>query len=270
MKPTFFRHQSLPYLESRYTDNSSACYGMHSHPTVSIGLIVSGHSIVDVNEQQYRLKADDIVMFNAEQPHACNPVKDTKWSYHMLYFEKNWWREVIACVSPDQTYETFQYPILNHKKLCTDLCNINGRLLDVKDPNDYVEIELDLLMWINRFISCLDPAKPSQDAKIPDWIFTLQNYLVNHANRPVKLEELCRISQTSKTQLIRRFKQYCGLTPYAYLQNYRINQARKLLVEGETISDVAYQLGFADQSHLHRLFKRFVACTPKDYQRSLS
>ncbi|WP_423803846.1 helix-turn-helix domain-containing protein [Paremcibacter congregatus] len=51
-----------------------------------------------------------------------------------------------------------------------------------------------------------------------------------------------------------------------HLQNHRINQARKRLAAGEKISNVAYDLGFSDQSHLHRLFKRLVAATPGNYQ----
>jgi len=105
-------------------------------------------------------------------------------------------------------------------------------------------------------------------ARPPKWIAEVKFYLEDNATHVVKLDLLSEISQVPITQLIRNFKLHCGLTPYAYLQNYRINRAKVLLAEGAAISDVALDLGFADQSHLHRLFKRLVACTPKRYQQT--
>ena len=270
MKPFFFRHGDLAYLESRYAEDSSACYGMHSHPTVSIGLVVSGHSIIEVNKREYQIKAGDIVMFNPEQPHMCNPVPGTKWSYHMIYFDSAWWDEAVKNVADDTKNRRFQVPILRDVKLCVELCRINRRFFDVRDRHDLNEIEISLIMWVNNFMSALEPCDMSEVEAAPKWIAQVQTYLEEHFDQTVKLEELCHLSGVPVTQLIRKFKRHCGLTPYAYLQNYKINRARDLLAAGQEISDVAYQLGFADQSHLHRLFKRLVASTPKGYQRSVS
>lgn len=270
MKPFFFRHNDLAYLESRYAEDSSACYGMHSHPTVSIGLVVSGRSIIGVNQREYEVKAGDIVMFNPEQAHACNPVPGTKWSYHMLYFESAWWDEAVKNVTNDTKDHRFHVPMLRDVKLCHELGRINRRFFEVRDQHDLGGIELDLIKWVNHFMSALDPCGVSEGEAAPTWIAQVQTYLEENFDQAVRLEELCHLSGVPVTQLIRKFKSHCGLTPYAYLQNYKINRARDLLAAGEEISDVAYHLGFADQSHLHRLFKRLVASTPKGYQRSAS
>jgi AraC-like DNA-binding protein len=48
----------------------------------------------------------------------------------------------------------------------------------------------------------------------------------------------------------------------------RLNKARDLLRAGQTIADVAFEMGFADQSHLGRWFKRAFGITPGLYRRA--
>jgi len=59
------------------------------------------------------------------------------------------------------------------------------------------------------------------------------------------------------------------LAPHAYQINLRINQARELLRAGQALADVAFALGFCDQSHFHRSFKAYTGITPKQYQNVL-
>lgn len=57
------------------------------------------------------------------------------------------------------------------------------------------------------------------------------------------------------------------MSPYRYLQNVRLKQAKKLLEQGETPVDVSGMTGFSDQSHFTNFFKEFIGLTPKQYQR---
>ncbi|QCT22271.1 helix-turn-helix domain-containing protein [Jejubacter calystegiae] len=57
-----------------------------------------------------------------------------------------------------------------------------------------------------------------------------------------------------------------GLLHMLYQIVMRINKARQLLKQGESITAIAAELGFVDQSHFHRSFKRIVAATPFQYK----
>ena len=57
-----------------------------------------------------------------------------------------------------------------------------------------------------------------------------------------------------------------GLTPYRYLENIRINAAKKLLAQGVSPLEAAMRTGFADQSHLTNYFSRFIGLTPAAYR----
>jgi AraC-like DNA-binding protein len=56
------------------------------------------------------------------------------------------------------------------------------------------------------------------------------------------------------------------MTPHAYLMNCRIELSRSQLRRGRPIAEVALAAGFADQAHLQRSFKKFVAATPGQYR----
>lgn len=65
------------------------------------------------------------------------------------------------------------------------------------------------------------------------------------------------------------FRQELGTTPIAYLQRYRINQAKRLLKESQlTITDVAANVGFADRGYFSRIFHREVGLSPDAFRRS--
>ncbi len=82
----------------------------------------------------------------------------------------------------------------------------------------------------------------------------------------VSLAELAKMAGISRYQLIRAFRASTGMTPHVYQLNLRINQARAWLRLGEEMADIAYRLGFADQSHFQRVFKAYAGVTPGLYR----
>jgi AraC-like DNA-binding protein len=67
-------------------------------------------------------------------------------------------------------------------------------------------------------------------------------------------------------RLTRQFRQAFGLSPHAYLVRLRLRTARALLAGGREPAQVATEVGFADQSHLGRWFRRTYRITPAAYR----
>lgn len=80
------------------------------------------------------------------------------------------------------------------------------------------------------------------------------------------LAELADLVGMSRYQLIRVFRTFTGMTPHAWHLNQRINHARQYLLAGVPLAEVAYRLGFADQSHFQRIFKAHTGITPGNYR----
>ena len=83
----------------------------------------------------------------------------------------------------------------------------------------------------------------------------------------IGLAELAAAAGTDRFRLNRLFRQGFGLPPHAYLVQLRLKEARRRLAAGETPAAVAAEVGFADQSHMGRWFRRAYRMTPADYRR---
>jgi AraC-like DNA-binding protein len=94
-----------------------------------------------------------------------------------------------------------------------------------------------------------------------------RDLLLARVAAPPTLEELSDAVECNRFVLLRQFRRACGLPPHAFVLRSRIEQARARLARGAALAEVAQELGFADQSHFTRFFKRVVGVTPGAYQR---
>jgi AraC-like DNA-binding protein len=85
---------------------------------------------------------------------------------------------------------------------------------------------------------------------------------------PPTLADLAAAVSASPTHLVRAFTRRFGLPPHAYVVARRVDAARRLLLAGRAAADVAATVGFHDQPHLTRTFRRHVGTTPAAFQRS--
>lgn len=83
----------------------------------------------------------------------------------------------------------------------------------------------------------------------------------------IKVDDVARSSGTSKRTLERLFREYVGIGPKWVIQRYRLHEAAEHAAAGKVRdwADLAARLGYADQAHFTRDFKRFVGQSPKRY-----
>ncbi len=92
------------------------------------------------------------------------------------------------------------------------------------------------------------------------------DYIHVNLNQDLSLHELAAIVQISAHYFSQLFKQSTGTTPHQYVIRCRIERAQQLLKQGKlTIADIARAVGFVDQSHFHRHFKRLIGVTPRAF-----
>lgn len=91
-------------------------------------------------------------------------------------------------------------------------------------------------------------------------------YIHAHSHQNLTLVELAAIAQVSPNYFATQFKQATGYAPHQYVIRQRIERGKALLINSrDGIADIAYQVGFAHQSHFTRHFKRLVGVTPKQF-----
>jgi AraC family transcriptional regulator len=96
----------------------------------------------------------------------------------------------------------------------------------------------------------------------------VQLFVDGHLGKPLHLHDLAARAALSPFHFSRAFKLSVGMTPRAYVEQRRIEQAKRLLVEStQSLADVAIGTGFGTQSRLTSTFKRQTGFTPGQFRR---
>ncbi|MBW4671353.1 MAG: AraC family transcriptional regulator [Cyanomargarita calcarea GSE-NOS-MK-12-04C] len=105
-----------------------------------------------------------------------------------------------------------------------------------------------------------------EDGLSKSTLHKVTEYINEHLHQDVKLIDLAAIAQISPYHFLRLFKQSMAVTPHQYILQCRIEKAKCLLQHSQlSIAEVAVRVGFCDQSHLTKCFKRIVGITPKQF-----
>jgi transcriptional regulator GlxA family with amidase domain len=91
----------------------------------------------------------------------------------------------------------------------------------------------------------------------------VRGYVDAHLRDKVGLAALAAVAGVSIHHFARGFKQSTGITPHQYLIQQRVQRAREMLTHTNlSLSEVAYAVGFSDQSHLAHHFRQAFGITP--------
>jgi len=105
------------------------------------------------------------------------------------------------------------------------------------------------------------------DRHADELIAQIQFWLQTNLNSDISLAELAEQFGLSQRSFTRRFKMATGIRATEYWQQLRIETAKDLLSSSNlSIQEIAYHVGYQDQGHLTRLFKKSLTLTPKDYR----
>ncbi|MDO8073022.1 AraC family transcriptional regulator [Janthinobacterium sp. SUN176] len=252
----FWRDPSLPHVESRRACHSRACYKPHSHPTFSIGAVDSGGSIFTGSKDgKVALGNGSLVLVPAGCVHACNPLPDTLWSYQMLHLDAQWLQAHAPALDGDTA------AVLHCPLLYAQFCALNALLFSRASA---AEKNAALLAFLVTCTSACADRLPSERKPLPQQLAPVLATL--QALPSASLRQLAEAAGLSPYQLIRAFRAATGLTPHAYQLNMHVNRARSRLQGGTALAQLAHELGFADQSHLQRVFKAHAGITPGRYR----
>lgn len=105
----------------------------------------------------------------------------------------------------------------------------------------------------------------------PPVIARAKQYIADHQNEELSLDQVAKSVHTSKFYFCKMFKKATGINFTDYLSRVRTERAKHLLLNRNLrISEIAYEVGFQSLTHFNRVFKRILGQSPTDYRGQLA
>ncbi len=99
-------------------------------------------------------------------------------------------------------------------------------------------------------------------------VMEVRKKMEEHYKETLDYNRLAEEFRMSRRSLERRFRQATGVTPLVYLQQLRIENAKRLLEEGiQNVNEIAWEVGYEDISFFRKVFVRVTGLRPREYQR---
>lgn len=229
-------------LDLIYYEDADASYPLHTHAEHdTLGVVLDGTVVIETKEGRTVCGKKNMFTIPMDMPHAVYALNG--YSYTML----------TVCIHADYTDER---EILGLGQ------RLESRLAILSDKGVLLKSYIPLLQ--NGFILLVESRL--KRLKREGCLEELKAGLLELPELPLAIEAMSERVCVSPFHLIRQFKKETGLTPHQFQIQCRIRKAQRLLLEYKTVTEVAFETGFCDQSHFDKSFKRIVGMSPTAYQ----
>ena len=240
-------------FHARFADHA---YPPHTHDTWTLFIVDDGAIQYDLDG---RARGAEPAMVSVLPPHVVHdgrPATKQGFRKRVLYLETSLLGEQLIGSAVDR-------PAILDPDLRRSVSDLHDALECVDDG---FEAETRLAFVVDRIRAAHGhPAPGSPMASSPRVARQLRAFLDAHATEQVTMAAAATELDASPTQLARGFASAFGIAPHAYVMGRRLDAARSRILDGQPLADVAADLGFCDQPHLTRRFKRFLGTTPAQF-----
>jgi AraC-like DNA-binding protein len=256
----------------------------HKHEFSEIVLVTGGEARHVVGQESWTLSAGDVFVIGGAQGHAYRELKELRLinilfqpdklqlnpadlqmlpGYHALFSLDPEWRRRHAFRSRLRLTPRALAPVV------ALVDRMEAELTD-RAPG-FGFLATALFMQIVGYLSRSYEQAVKTDSHHLHQIAKAITHLETHAHQPVNLDKLAALTAMSKRNLIRAFRDATGVPPIAYLIQTRINRAAtRLRSSDDSITDIAFQVGFSDGNYFTRQFTRQTGLSPRKYRQVYS
>lgn len=242
-------------LHARYLRHA---FARHAHPTYTLGVLEHGAEELRYGGDREYAGAGALVLINPEVVHTGRAVDEGGWAYRAAYLPVEFVRSIIGA-APPLTERIVDDPALARELL------VALRAVEQDTATADGLLSAALARVFTRYGG---PVRPSPaPGKLA--VVRARDILSDNHLAPPSLGELAASLDTSQYALLRAFREAYGLPPHSYLTQYRVRKACALIRRGAGLAEAAVAVGFVDQAHLSRHFRKILGITPGQYRRAV-
>ncbi len=237
-------------LHARFTDHA---YPLHTHDVWTLFIVDDGAIRYDLQGRPFGAEPQMVTVLPPHVVHDGRPATEAGFRKRVLYLETSVLGEELIGPAVDR-------PIVPDDGLRDRVSALHEALVCVDDA---LEAEVRLASVTERIATSLgrpvaEPSPVTAGAQAEQ----LRAFLDAHLFGESTIASAAESIGATPTQLARSFSTVFGIPPHAYVLGRRMEAARDRILGGQPLADVAAEVGFCDQAHLSRRFKRFLGTTP--------
>lgn len=235
-------------------------FSNHFHEYYVLGLVEDGQRCLSCKNREYLLQKGDLVLFNPGDNHACVQSDDGTLDYRGLALTKSVMQALAEELTGTPGLPGFSQTVVQNEEAACCFRTLHelvmrGSCEFGKEESLFLLLSLLLPQYSQPFSACVPACREE--------IERICCFMEQHFAEHLSLDQLCQCAHLSKSTLLRAFPRAKGVTPYCYLENIRIGEAKKLLEQGVPPIEAALRTGFSDQSHFTNYFSRFIGLPPR-------
>lgn len=225
-------------------------YPAHTHGEWTVLLVDTGGVDYTLHRGAHRAPARSVTVLPPHVPHDGRAVAPGGFDKRVVYVDERWLPARLAGAAVDAPH-----------LVDVELHGVVTRLHDALVRHDALEAE-SALAWVSeRVVRHLDADAPApwhgRDAGVARHVRDRLD-----ADDTLTLDALAAELGVHATHVVRAFGREYGLPPHRYVTTRRVDRARRLLLDGVPVAAAAAEVGFHDQSHLARHFRRVLGVPP--------
>ena len=146
---------------------------------------------------------------------------------------------------------------------------IDGQEFECSE-GEYFTVRPDVrhsIVPVTKCYSMITTCIPKGD-EAPRDLDVIKREIIGNPELELSIDQMSQKVNISPYHMIRKFSDENGLTPHKFQMQCRVRKARQLLQAGYKVVDVAMMVGFCDQSHLDRVFKKQMGISPEQFANS--
>lgn len=266
-------------------------------PYNTFWLVLSGSATMQFNRDVYEVKKYDVIALPAQSFHkwlslgtegpfhylslACEAkvgafdlLRLYRFPYHATLADHRTYEELIRLWF--ELSENFQCLLrdFNENDIKSSERERTGKedypvfVFDTKQTIQYLKIRSLGNLWVHRLFESLQHKLVERPVTYDTRIHDVCDYVKEHLRERPSLEELARFVSLSKEHLRFLFQKELGVSPMKYVARLRLQRAQELLLlTSDSMKEIADRLGFDDQHHFTRAFRRAEGMSPSEYRK---
>jgi AraC-like DNA-binding protein len=234
-------------------------YPVHTHTVWTLLILDHGVLQYDLERHHHGCVRSQVVLLPPHIPHDGRTAAPEGFCKRVIYLAEDAFDPSLIGATADNP--TLADPLLRDRI---------GRLHDsLAHPGDALEAQSRLALIVERLTERLRGGLAARRGHHRGLAEELRDLLDQRVAAGLPLHEAARLLHANPTHLVRAFTARFSIPPHLYLTGRRVELARQLLLSGKPAGVVAAEVGFYDQSHLARHFKRMLGVSPARYARNV-